>query len=90
MQPFVSAVDAFHTNLQPRDWIEGIAKTYVGDGIAADFYREVSVLIDSDAADVVRAVVADTPGVEYVVSRLRDEISNDSVWEVALPCGAAE
>ena len=77
MEPFVAAVDAFHTNLLPRDWVEGIAKTYVGDGIAADFYREVSGLIEQDAADVVRSVVSDTPGADYIVTRLRDHIASD-------------
>ncbi len=42
MQPFVAAVDAFHARTAPSDWLEGLVKAYVGDGIAADFYRAVA------------------------------------------------
>jgi tRNA-(MS[2]IO[6]A)-hydroxylase (MiaE)-like len=41
MQPFVPAVDAFHARTAPADWLEGLVKAYVGDGIASDFYRAV-------------------------------------------------
>ena len=46
MQPFVAALDAFHERTAPSTWLEGLVKAYVGDGIASDFYREVSAYLD--------------------------------------------
>jgi hypothetical protein len=37
MEPFVAAVDAFHERTSPSDWLEGLVKAYVGEGIAQDF-----------------------------------------------------
>ncbi len=42
MLPFAPALDAFHARTAPADWLEGLVKAYVGDGIAADFYRAVA------------------------------------------------
>ena len=28
------------------DWLEGLVKAYVGDGIAPDFYREIATYVD--------------------------------------------
>jgi len=46
MEPFVAALEEFHARTAPNDWLEGLIKAYVGDGIATDFYREVSALVD--------------------------------------------
>ena len=35
MQPFTGPLDAFHVRTAPADWLEGLVKAYVGDGIAA-------------------------------------------------------
>ena len=40
--------DAFHERTKPKGWLEGLVKAYVGDGIAKDFYREMSVYVDDD------------------------------------------
>src|SRR5688572_12921626 len=37
MRPFVEPFDAFHVRTAPADWLEGLVKAYVGDGLAADF-----------------------------------------------------
>jgi len=31
------ALDGFHATTVPADWLEGLVKAYVGDGLAADF-----------------------------------------------------
>ena len=49
-QPF----DAFHARTAPSDWLEGLVKAYVGDGIATDFYREVSAYLDASTRDLAR------------------------------------
>lgn len=77
MQPFVSAVDAFHARTAPSDWLEGLVKAYVGDGIAADFYRTVATLLDPETSALVRDVLADTGHSEFAVARVRAAIEED-------------
>src|SRR5215813_3751375 len=45
MLPFAGPLDAFHARTAPSDWLEGLVKAYVGDGIAADFYRAVAQVL---------------------------------------------
>jgi len=74
MAPFVVALEAFHASTAPADWLEGLVKAYVGDGIAADFYREISVLLDADTRQLVLDVFADTGHSEFVVYKVRAAI----------------
>ncbi|MCF7551102.1 MULTISPECIES: ferritin-like fold-containing protein [Pseudonocardia] len=60
MAPFVAGVDAYHATTRPRTWLESLVKAYVGDGLAADFYREVAGWVDGSTAELVRTVLADT------------------------------
>ena len=53
MEPFIAALEAFHERTAPGDWLEGLVKAYVGDGIAEDFYREVSAYLDDSTRDLV-------------------------------------
>ena len=46
MRPFVAPLDEFHARTAPSDWLEGLVKAYVGDGIAVDFCRAVVDLLD--------------------------------------------
>ncbi len=77
MQPFVAAVDAFHARTAPADWLEGLVKAYVGDGIAADFYRAVAQVLDPASRDLVLTVMADTGHSEFVIARVREAIELD-------------
>jgi tRNA-(MS[2]IO[6]A)-hydroxylase (MiaE)-like len=77
MQPFVAAVDAFHARTAPSDWLEGLVKAYVGDGIAADFYRTVAAVLEPTTRDLVLTVLADTGHAEFVVARVRAAIEAD-------------
>jgi hypothetical protein len=74
MAPFVAVLEAFHASTAPADWLEGLVKAYVGDGIAADFYREISVLLDADTRQLVLDVFADTGHSEFVVNKVRAAI----------------
>ena len=47
MAPFTAPFEAFHARTAPADWLEGLVKAYVGDGLAADFYREIAVFLDA-------------------------------------------
>jgi hypothetical protein len=77
MQPFVAAVDAFHARTAPADWLEGLIKAYVGDGIAADFYRTVATLLDEPTQSLVLEVLADTGHSAFVIDRVRAAIDAD-------------
>ena len=77
MQPFVAAVDAFHARTAPSDWLEGLVKAYVGDGIASDFYRAVAQVLDAETKDLVLTVLADTGHAGFVISRVREAIEAD-------------
>jgi hypothetical protein len=77
MQPFVAAVDAFHARTAPADWLEGLVKAYVGDGLAADFYRTVATLLDADDQALMLEVLADTGHSEFVLERVRAAIEAD-------------
>jgi hypothetical protein len=77
MQPFVEALEAFHERTAPGDWLEGLVKAYVGDGIAEDFYREVSAYLDDSTHDLVLKVLEDTGHSAFAVDRVRSAIAGD-------------
>ncbi|MDI2030074.1 ferritin-like fold-containing protein [Saccharopolyspora sp. TS4A08] len=60
MQPFAQPFDAFNSSTAPHSWLESLVKAYVGDGLAADFYREVAEWLDADTRELVLTVLADT------------------------------
>jgi hypothetical protein len=74
MEPFVSALDAFHERTAPQTWLEGLVKAYVGDGIARDFYREISAFLDPQTHDLVTTVLADEGHAEFVLREVRHAI----------------
>src|SRR5438874_1304176 len=78
MAPFVGPLDAFHDSTAPGDWLEGLVKAYVGDGIAADFYREVAAYVDDmDSRALVLDVLADTGHATFAVEHVRAAIGAD-------------
>jgi hypothetical protein len=78
MAPFVAPLDEFHDTTDPNDWLEGLIKAYVGDGLATDFYREVSAFVkDEDTRGLVLHVLADTGQAEFAVSRVREATAED-------------
>jgi ferritin-like protein len=77
MRPFVAPLDEFHARTAPSDWLEGLVKAYVGDGIAVDFCRAVVDLLDEPTQELVREVLRDTGHAEFVVARVREAIEAD-------------
>ncbi len=77
MQPFREAFNAFHAHTRPKDWLEGLVWTYVGDGFAADFYREVAAFVDPDTRALVHEVLADEAHAAFIVERVRSAIGSD-------------
>ena len=78
MKPFHAAFDAYHAYTKPKDWLEGLLKAYVGDGFAADFYREVAAFVDSDTRSLVHEVLADAGHADFVVEKVRAAIGADA------------
>jgi hypothetical protein len=77
MTPFVRALEDFHAQTAPSDWFEGLAKAYVGDAIAADFYAEVAQQLDDYTRDLVLEVVGDTGFGEYAAGQLEIAVNSD-------------
>ncbi len=78
MAPFVASLDAFHAATPPNDWLEGLIKAYIGEGLAVDFYREVAGrLRDESTRSLVLEVLADTGQAEFTVARVREAIARD-------------
>src|SRR6478736_6386887 len=77
MAPFRSAIDLFHAHTAPSDWYEGLIKAYVGDGLAADFYREIAAYLDAATRDVIIASLEDTGQADFAVRHIRGAIERD-------------
>jgi hypothetical protein len=77
MAPFRTAIDEFHRHTAPADWLEGLIKAYVGDGLASDFYREISAFVDADTRELIIASLADAGHSEFVVDRVKKAIETD-------------
>ena len=77
MAPFIAAVDAFHERTRPSTWLEGLVKAYVGDGIATDFYREISAYVDPSTQQLVHDAMQDVGQAEFVVKVVREAIRAD-------------
>lgn len=77
MSPFRKPLEAFHAQTAPADWLEGLVKAYVGDGIGADFYREISSVVDPRTRELILEVLDDTGHAEFAVDRVRAAIEAD-------------
>jgi hypothetical protein len=77
MAPFAGPLDAYHDSTQPRDWLEGLVKAYVGDGIADDFYREVARVLAPRDRELVLDVLHDTRYVDFASAEIRAAIAAD-------------
>jgi hypothetical protein len=77
MSPFQGPIDAFHAHTAPTTWLEGLVKAYVGDGLAADFYREIAAFVDADTRRLIIDSLEDTGHSAFVVDRVRRAIEAD-------------
>lgn len=71
MRPFVRPLEAFHDSTAPHSWLESLVKAHVGDGLAADFYREIAEWLDPEARDLVFEVLSDTGHSAFAVREVR-------------------
>jgi hypothetical protein len=77
MEPFRQTLEDFHSKTKPTDWLEGLMKAYVGDGIGLDFYREISSFVDPRTRELVIEVCDDLSQSTYIVDRIRAGIAED-------------
>jgi hypothetical protein len=77
MAPFEAAIDLFHAHTAPSDWYEGLVKAYVGDGLAADFYREIAAYLDAGTRDLIIASLDDSGQADFAVRHIRQAIADD-------------
>jgi hypothetical protein len=77
MQPFTGPLDDFHARTAPSDWLEGLVKAYVGDGIAADFYRAAAQVLEPGPRALVLEVLAGTGHAQFAVGHVRAAIAAD-------------
>lgn len=77
MEPFFAPFNSFHEHTKPKSWLEGLVKAYVGDGFAADFYREVAAFVDPTTRALVHVVLADDGHAEFVVDQVNQAREKD-------------
>jgi 1,2-phenylacetyl-CoA epoxidase catalytic subunit len=76
MTGYVSALENYHRLTTPSTWLEALVKTYIGDALAADFYREIADALPDEVADVVRGVLAETGHSQFVVAEVRSAVAS--------------
>lgn len=77
MAPFRRAYEEYHEQTAPSDWLEGMVKAYVGDGIGMDFYREIAAYVDDETRELVLSVCDDLGQSAFIVDRVRAAIQQD-------------
>ncbi|HIZ97720.1 MAG TPA: ferritin-like domain-containing protein [Candidatus Janibacter merdipullorum] len=78
MVPFKSAFEVFHERTRPRDLLEGLVKAYIGDGIATDFYIEISRYVEPESRAIIARASSDHRDVDTIVKAVRAGIAEDS------------
>lgn len=77
MKPFVTTFERFHKQTAPADWLEGLVKAYVGDGLASDFYREIAAYLDESTRELVLDTLSGTGHSEFVIEQVRGAIAKN-------------
>jgi hypothetical protein len=54
-----------------------LVKAVVGDGIGADFYREISRFVDADTRAIINQVMSDTGHSDYAMAKVRAAVQAD-------------
>jgi hypothetical protein len=77
MRPFIGHFDTWHASTAPRSWLESLVKAYVGDGLAADLYREIAAWLDGETAALVLEVLGDTGHSAFAQREVKAAIERD-------------
>lgn len=77
MTPYETALQEYHELTEPKDWLEALAKAYVWDGIADDFFREVAAFLSPEDRDLVLDVLHDSRYEDFAAAEIRAAIAAD-------------
>ena len=77
MRPFIGHFDTWHASTAPRSWLESLVKAYVGDGLAADLYREIASWLDAETSSLVLEVLGDTGHSAFAEREVKGAIERD-------------
>jgi 1,2-phenylacetyl-CoA epoxidase catalytic subunit len=77
MAPFRAALDDYHDQTEPKDWLEALTKAYVGDSVADDFFREVAEFLGAQDRQLVLDVLHDSRYAEFAAAEIRTAIAAD-------------
>jgi 1,2-phenylacetyl-CoA epoxidase catalytic subunit len=75
MARYAPALENYHRLTLPSTWLEALVKTYIGDAMAADFYRQITHSLPDEVAEVVRQVMAETGHSQFVVAEVRSAVT---------------
>lgn len=84
VERYRSVFDQYHRATNPKTWHEALVKAYVGDGLAADFYAELSHMLPPDAQEVMADVMAETGNSEFAREHVRAAVDADPSARSAL------
>jgi 1,2-phenylacetyl-CoA epoxidase catalytic subunit len=79
MQPYRTSFDAFHKIVVAKNWYESIIEAYVGDGLAADLYRELGNALDPETRDLINTVLADTGHADFAQREISAAVADDRI-----------
>ncbi|NDK89492.1 hydroxylase [Gordonia desulfuricans] len=69
--------DQYHDATTPKTWLEALVKAYVADGLAADFYNELSQMLPASVREVVASVMAETGNSQFARDHVNAAIAAD-------------
>lgn len=75
MTPYVPVIADYHERTRPADWVEGLVKAYVGDGIARDFHREIAAFLSEEIRQMVLPVLERPEQAEFIVATVRSVLT---------------
>jgi len=78
MTPFVAALETYHALTAPSTWLESVVKAYVGDGMAADFYREVAQFVDPQTQALIDDALTQGGRAEFAVSEVHAAVAENA------------
>lgn len=84
VERYRSVFDQYHRATTPKTWYEALVKAYVGDGLAADFYAELSDMLPSDSQAVMAEVMSETANSQFARDQVRAAVEADPSIKSAL------
>ncbi|MBN3585308.1 hypothetical protein JYB64_23245, partial [Algoriphagus aestuarii] len=67
----------WHAHTTPQTWLESLVKAYVGDGIAADFYRQVAEVTDPEIRELVVDVLSEEGRAEFIAAKVKQAVAEE-------------